>query len=68
MLILITACVVRGTDVNDYYRIDNIPSPKGLEAQIGGIAFLPDGPTISPSNKIFIIYLFELIIPCSVKI
>lgn len=43
MLILITACVVRGTDINDYYRIDNIPSPKGLEAQIGGIAFLPDG-------------------------
>ena len=43
IVIMITAYAVHGASINDYYRIDNIQSPKGLEAQIGGLTFLPDG-------------------------
>ncbi len=30
-------------DVSDYYEIENIPGPPGVDAQVGGLAFLPDG-------------------------
>ena len=68
ILTLLANLSVHGAGINDYYKVENIPGPKGLDVQIGGLAFLPDGPIMSPSNKIFMIYLFELIIPRSVKI
>ena len=42
-LFLIATMSVRGAGINDYYKIENIPTPKGLDAQIGGLIFLPDG-------------------------
>jgi glucose/arabinose dehydrogenase len=29
--------------VNDFYRVENIATPKGLAAETGGLAFMPDG-------------------------
>ena len=29
--------------MNDYYKVENIAAPKGLDPQIGGLTFLPDG-------------------------
>ena len=40
---LLATLSVRGAGINDYYKIENIPTPKGLDAQIGGLTFLPDG-------------------------
>ena len=40
---LLAAFSVRGASINDYYKIENIAAPKGLDAQIGGLTFLPDG-------------------------
>ena len=41
-LLLITAAI-QAASVNDYYKVENITAPKGLDPQIGGLAFLPDG-------------------------
>ncbi|MDP6794847.1 MAG: hypothetical protein QGG00_05590, partial [Verrucomicrobiota bacterium] len=43
ILTLITACAVPAAGIKDYYKVENIPSPKGLDAQIGGLTFMPDG-------------------------
>ena len=43
ILTLITACAVRAAGINDYYKVENIPSPIGLDLQIGGLTFMPDG-------------------------
>ena len=42
-LTLIATLAVRGAGINDYYKVENIPAPKGLDVQIGGLTFLPDG-------------------------
>jgi len=41
-LLLITAAT-QAASVNDYYKVENIAAPKGLDPQIGGLTFLPDG-------------------------
>ncbi len=43
LLFLIATLSIRGAGINDYYKIENIPAPKGLDVQIGGLTFLPDG-------------------------
>ena len=43
ILTLLTNLSVHGVGINDYYKVENIPAPKGLDAQIGGLTFLPDG-------------------------
>ena len=43
IFILLITLTVRGTGINDYYNIENIPTPKGLDPQIGGLTFLPNG-------------------------
>ena len=41
-LLLFTGAI-KAASVNDYYKIENIAVPKGLDPQIGGLTFLPDG-------------------------
>ena len=43
ILILLVTLTVRGIGINDYYNVENIPTPKGLDPQIGGLTFLPNG-------------------------
>jgi glucose/arabinose dehydrogenase len=43
ILTLFANLAVHGAGINDYYKVENIPAPKGLDVQIGGLAFLPDG-------------------------
>ena len=43
ILTLITACAIRAAGINDYYKVENIPAPIGLDSQIGGLTFMPDG-------------------------
>lgn len=43
ILTLLANLAVHGAGINDYYKVENIPAPKGLDVQIGGLAFLPDG-------------------------
>ena len=43
ILSLLVSFAIDGASVNDYYKIENIPAPKGLDVQIGGLTFLPDG-------------------------
>ena len=33
----------QAASVNDYYKVENIAAPKGLDPQIGGLTILPDG-------------------------
>ena len=41
-LLLFTGAT-QAASVNDYYKVENIAAPKGLDPQIGGLTFLPDG-------------------------
>ena len=43
ILTLLANLAVHGAGINDYYKVENIAAPKGLDVQIGGLAFLPDG-------------------------
>ena len=43
ILTLLITLSVHGAGINDYYNIENIPTPKGLDPQIGGLTFLPNG-------------------------
>ena len=43
ILTLLANLAVHGVGINDYYKVENIPTPKGLDVQIGGLTFLPDG-------------------------
>ena len=43
ILTLLANLSVHGAGINDYYKVENIPAPKGLDVQIGGLTFLPDG-------------------------
>ena len=43
ILNLLANLALRGAGINDYYKVENIPAPKGLDVQIGGLTFLPDG-------------------------
>ncbi len=40
---LLISFAVRSAEINDYYKVENIPAPEGLDVQIGGLTFLPDG-------------------------
>ena len=42
-LTLLANLSVHGAGINNYYKVENIPAPKGLDVQIGGLTFLPDG-------------------------
>ena len=46
-LLLATTALAAPNDAknapSDYYRVENIDLPKGLSAECGGIAFMPDG-------------------------
>ena len=68
LLFLIATLSIRGAGINDYYKIENIPAPKGLDVQIGGLTFLPDGRlaacfhrgevyTYNPKIKIWKLYI-----------
>ena len=56
--------------MNDFKQklIDYLLAEKSMGKSLSTTAFLPDGPTISPSNNIFIFYCCDFIIPRSVKI
>ena len=67
ILTLFANLAVHGAGINDYYKVENIPAPKGLDVQIGGLAFLPDGRlaacfhrgevyTYNPKTKIWKLY------------
>ena len=43
ILTLFAAIPARGAGINDYYKVENIAAPKGLDVQVGGLTFLPDG-------------------------
>ena len=43
ILTLLAYIALHGAGINDYYKVENIPAPKGLDVQIGGLTFLPDG-------------------------
>jgi len=43
LLFLLATLSVRGAGINDYYKVENITAPRGLDVQIGGLTFLPDG-------------------------
>jgi hypothetical protein len=35
----------------NYYRIENIPVPKGLLAEVGGMDFMPDGRLVASFHR-----------------
>ena len=37
--------------VPDYYKIETIPTPKGLSAEVGGLAFMPDGRLVATFHR-----------------
>ena len=41
--VLISVAAVRAAGIGDYYSIENIAAPKGLDQQVGGLDFMPDG-------------------------
>ena len=43
ILTLLANLAIHGAGINDYYKVENIPAPKGLDVQIGGLTFLSDG-------------------------
>ena len=43
VLSLIAVIGLRAVGMSDYYSIDNISMPKGLDSQVGGLDFMPDG-------------------------
>ena len=40
---LVAAVSIRAGGIGDYYSLQNIATPKGLDPQVGGLDFLPDG-------------------------
>ncbi len=42
-VILCTSSIARAQQVEDHYKVDNIPTPPGLDPQVGGLDFMPDG-------------------------
>tara|TARA_Y100000588_G_scaffold71896_1_gene74117 strand:+ start:2263 stop:4233 length:1971 start_codon:yes stop_codon:yes gene_type:complete len=42
-LACLASLTLHGANIGDYYKVENISTPKGLDAQIGGLTFLPDG-------------------------
>ena len=40
---LVAAVSIRAGGIGDYYSLENIATPKGLDPQVGGLDFLPDG-------------------------
>ena len=43
VLSFIAVIGLRAVGISDYYSIDNISMPKGLDSQVGGLDFMPDG-------------------------
>lgn len=41
--LLLAGTALSAPSIHDYYKVETIAVPKGLDAQIGGLTFLPDG-------------------------
>ena len=43
IITFLSVVVMRAAGIGDYYLIDNVSTPSGLDSQVGGLDFMPDG-------------------------